>query len=261
MSGVHANTAALVTGGSQGLGFAIARRLIEDGCRQVTIAARNPEKGEAAAKKLAEGGAEVSFVSVDTGDANSVREMVETAQSRMGKVNALVNAAAITDRGSVLDTTPEEWDRFMAVNARGPFFAIQRMAQLAIEAGHEARVVNILTMSSHCGQTFLAAYSASKAALANVTKNSAHTLRHHKIHVNGINCGWMDTPGEDAVQRKWHGAGDDWLEKAEAAQPFGQLVKPDHVAELASYLLGSGSGVMTGALIDFDQNVAGSFPE
>ena len=113
----------------------------------------------------------------------------------------------------------------------------------------------------HCGQSFLAAYSASKAALANVTRNAANALRSKCIHVNGINCGWMDTPGEDAVQRKWHGAGDDWLQKAEADQPFGQLVQPDHVAGLASYLLSSASGVMTGAVIDFDQNVAGSFPE
>ena len=76
-------------------------------------------------------------------------------------------------------------------------------------------------MVVHCGQSFLAPYSASKAALANVTKNAAQALRRHRIRVNGINCGWMDTPGEDATQRKYHGAGDDWLAKAEAAQPFG----------------------------------------
>ena len=102
-------------------------------------------------------------------------------------------------------------------------------------------------MVVHCGQSFLAPYSASKAALANVTKNSAQALRRHRIRVNGINCGWMDTPGEDAIQRKYHGAGDDWLEKAEAAQPFGTLVKPAQVARLAAYMLGPASGVMTGA--------------
>ena len=71
----------------------------------------------------------------------------------------------------------------------------------------------------------------------------------------------MDTPGEDATQRRWHGAGDDWLAKAEAAQPFGQLVKPDEVAGLAAYLLAPEAGVMTGAVIDYDQNVAGAYPE
>ena len=71
----------------------------------------------------------------------------------------------------------------------------------------------------------------------------------------------MDTPGEDVVQRRFHDAGDDWLERAEAVQPFGMLVKPEHVAGLASYMLGPGSGVMTGSIVDFDQNVAGSYPE
>ncbi len=260
-AGVHAGTRALVTGGSQGIGLAIARRLVTEGCRNIVIASRDPDKGRDAAIALAELGAEAGFVLVEMGDTDSVLAMVAQAAARMGGVNALVNAAALTDRGGVLDTTPAEWDRMMAINARGPFFAIQRVAQLAIDRGEPASIVNILTMSAHCGQTFLAAYSASKGALSIATKNAANALRDRRIRVNGINCGWMDTPGEDLVQRRFHGAGDDWLAIAEAAQPFGQLVKPDHVAELASYMLGPNSGVMTGALVDFDQNVSGRPPE
>ena len=71
----------------------------------------------------------------------------------------------------------------------------------------------------------------------------------------------MDTEGEDVVQKKWHGAGDDWLEQAEAGAPMGMLVKPAHLAELASYMLGPNSGVMTGAVVDFDQFVPGVYPE
>ena len=97
--------------------------------------------------------------------------------------------------------------------------------------------------------------------MVNVTKNAASTLRHHRIRVNGLNIGWMDTPGEDEIQRKYHDGGDDWLEKAEAKMPFGQLVKPAHVAPLASYLLSENAGVMTGACIDFDQQVPGMYPE
>src|SRR5258708_39602591 len=73
--------------------------------------------------------------------------------------------------------------------------------------------------------------------------------------------GWMDTPGETATQQKFHGAGDDWLSKAESKQRMGQLVKPDQVAGLVSYLLSPESGVMTGALVDYDQNVAGAYTE
>jgi NAD(P)-dependent dehydrogenase (short-subunit alcohol dehydrogenase family) len=253
---IHRDTAALIVGGTQGLGLAIAERLKAEGCTRLVITGRDRAKGEAAAARVG-----ASFMVIDLEDTEAVIRVVDQAAEAMGRVTALAVAGALTDRGSILDTTPALWDRMMTANVRSPFFAIQRVAQRAIEGGHEASVVNILSMVVHCGQSFLAPYSASKAALANVTKNSAQALRRHRIRVNGINCGWMDTPGEDAIQRKYHGAGDDWLAKAEAAQPFGTLVKPAQVAHLAAYMLGPASGVMTGSIVDFDQNVAGAYPE
>jgi NAD(P)-dependent dehydrogenase (short-subunit alcohol dehydrogenase family) len=261
MTGVHADTAALVTGGAQGLGLAAARRLIAEGCPRLVIAGRDAAKGARAVEELSALGAEVAFQPVEMGDVASVRAMVDAAAERMGKVNVLVNSAAYTGRDTILDAEPEHWDRFMAVNARGPFFAIQRVAQKAIAAGHDASIVNILSVVWHCGQTFLAGYSASKGAMTNVTKNAAHTLRRYKIRVNGLAIGWMNTPGEDAVQKKWHDAPDDWLAQASAKQPFGQLVEPDDVAGLIAYLAGPGSGVMTGSVIDVDQTVIGAYPE
>lgn len=252
----HGETAALIIGGTQGLGLAIAERLRAEGCTRLVLVGRDAARGQAAAKATG-----AIYVQADLADTAAVLALVDKAAKHMGRVTALVNAAALTDRGSVLDTTPEMWDRMMDANARGPFFALQRVAQLAIAAGHAASVVNILSMVVHCGQSFLSPYSASKAALANVTKNAAQALRTHHIRVNGINCGWMDTPGEDAVQRKYHGATDGWLKAAEARQPFGTLVKPDHVARLAAFMLGADSGVMTGSIVDFDQNVAGAYPE
>lgn len=257
----HRGTVAVITGGTQGLGRAIAEQLIADGCTRMVIAARQVAPGEDAAAELSALGADVRFVRADLARTADAVHMIDAAITAFGHVNALVNAAAATDRGSILDTEEAVWDRLMAVNARAPFFALQRLAQAAVKAGHPASAVNILSMVVHCGQSFLAPYSASKAALANVTKNAAQALRRHRIRVNGINCGWMDTPGEDETQRRWHGAGDGWLAEAEAKAPMGMLVKPVHVAGLASYLLGERSGVMTGALIDFDQNVAGAYPE
>jgi NAD(P)-dependent dehydrogenase (short-subunit alcohol dehydrogenase family) len=253
----HAGTVAVVTGGTQGLGLAIAERLIAEGCGKLILSGRAVMKGEAAAEALRVGGADVRFLPADMGNAEDAIALIDRAAARFGTVTALVNAAAATDRGSILDTTPETWDSLMDVNAKGPFFALQRFAQLAVAGGHPASAVNILSMVVHCGQGFLAPYSASKAALANVTRNAAQALRAQRIRVNGINVGWMDTPGEDMIQRRYHGAQDGWLEAAEARQPFGMLVKPAHVAGLASYLLGPASGVMTGSVIDFDQNVAG----
>ncbi len=254
--GTHSDTAALVIGGTQGLGLAIACRLVSEGCRDVVIAGRDAARGEAAADRIG-----ASFISADLEDTDSILSLVDSAATRMGRISALVNAGAMTDRGSVLNTTPVIFDRMIAANVKSPFFAIQRVSQLAIKAGKPAAIVNVLSMVTHCGQSFLAPYSASKAALANVTKNAANALRDHRIRVNGINCGWMDTPGEDAVQKQFHGADDNWLEEAEAQQPFKMLVKPDHVAGLVSYMLSDEAGVMTGSLVDFDQNVAGAYPE
>lgn len=252
----HEKTSALILGGTQGLGLAIAERLVAEGCTRLVLAARDPAKGEAAASRLG-----AKFIPVDLANHVDVIDCVNRAAEAMGQVNALCIAGANTGRGSILDTTPEGFDQMFAVNTKGPFFAIQRVAQLARTAGHPASIVAIQSMVVHCGQSFLAPYSASKAALANITKNAANALRHDRIRVNGINCGWMDTPGEDLIQRKYHGATDGWLQEAEARQPFGTLVKTHHVAGLASYLLGPDSGVMTGANIDFDQNVNGAYPE
>ncbi|MCC5954573.1 MAG: SDR family oxidoreductase [Natronohydrobacter sp.] len=252
----HSQTHALILGGTQGLGLAIARKLVAQGCTKLVITGRDSAKGTSIAAELG-----ARFAVTDLCDTAATVAAVDQAADHLGRIDALVVAGALTDRGSVLDTTPELWDRMMTANARTPFFVLQRVAQRAIAAGHGASVVNILSMVVHCGQSFLAPYSASKAALANVTRNAAQALRSQHIRVNGINCGWMDTPGEDATQRRYHGAGDDWLARAEAAQPFGTLVKPTHVAGLASYMLSADSGVMTGALVDFDQNVAGAYPE
>jgi NAD(P)-dependent dehydrogenase (short-subunit alcohol dehydrogenase family) len=114
-------------------------------------------------------------------------------------------------------------------------------------------------MTAHAGMPNLTAYSASKGALATLTKNIAHSYRYKRIRCNAVLPGWMDTEGEDAVQKKWHDAPDNWLAEAESAQPMGQLVKPDQLAGLISYMISPRSGVMTGALVDYDQHVAGAF--
>ena len=261
VSGRHAGTRALITGGAQGLGLAIARRLIAEGCARLVLAGRDADKGRAAARGLSVGGVEVGFCQADLARLDECAGLVEAADVDLDGANALVLAAAACDRGGLLDTTPEIWARLMDTNTRGPFFVMQGFAKAAIARGEPAAVVSILSMVIHCGQSFLAPYTASKAALAALTRNLAQAHRWDRIRFNAIAPGWMDTPGEDATQRRFHGAGDGWLAEAEARQPFGQLVRPDEVAGLAAYLLAPESGVMTGAVIDYDQNVAGAYPE
>jgi NAD(P)-dependent dehydrogenase (short-subunit alcohol dehydrogenase family) len=113
-------------------------------------------------------------------------------------------------------------------------------------------------MSAHGGQPFLSAYSVSKAALAALTKNAAYGLLKHRIRVNGLNIGWMATPGEDAIMKLRHNAQDGWLEQANASQPFGRLIDPHEVAKAVAYLASAESGLMTGSNIDFDQTILGA---
>ncbi len=255
------DTRALITGGAQGLGLAVAERLIAEGATSVALVGRDKAKGESAVRELAGCGAEAVFIRADVGDVDDCRRAFAEATERLGHVNALVNSAATTERGSLTETTPEIFDRIFAINVRGPFFLMQELTKHLLARGAPGSVVNVLSMSAHCGQSFLVPYSASKAALATITKNAANAYRGKRIRFNAVMPGWMDTPGEAEVQAKFHAAKPDWLEKAEAAQPMGQLVKPDELASLTAYMLSPESGVMTGSLVDYDQNVAGAMPE
>ena len=116
-------------------------------------------------------------------------------------------------------------------------------------------IVNIGSTSAHAGQPFISAYCASKGALATLTRNTAFALMRNRIRVNQLNIGWMASDGEDRIQREYHGAPDDWLEKAAAAQPWGRLVAPAEVARAVAFLASADSGLMTGAVIHFDQSV------
>jgi NAD(P)-dependent dehydrogenase (short-subunit alcohol dehydrogenase family) len=254
-------THAVITGGTQGLGLAIARRLAREGAPSIVISGRDRQKGEAAAEEVRALGAACEFVQADVAVAADCVRLIERAIERFGTVNGLVNAAAASDRGTLLDTSLELWDLHFNTNARGPFLTMQRTVRHLLDTGRPGSIVNILSMVVHCGQSYLTPYSASKAALANLTKNVANAFAGKRIRCNGIATGWMDTPGESVTQRRFHGRGEDWLAEAEAAQPMGQLVKPDQLAGLVAYIVSPESGVMTGALIDYDQHVAGAYPE
>ncbi|HZC36987.1 MAG TPA: SDR family oxidoreductase [Chthoniobacterales bacterium] len=254
-------TIAMITGGTQGLGLAIAKRLALEGARGIVISGRNSDKGQSAAKGIRALGTDCLFVQADVSIADDCFRFVNSTLERFGSVNGLVNCAAATDRGTLLDTSLELWNRHFETNVRGPFLMMQGLVKHLVETGEPGSIVNIISMTAHCGQSYLTAYSASKGALATLTKNVANAYAAKRIRCNGILLGWMDTPGESVTQKKFHGASEDWLAKAEAAQPMGQLIKPEEAAGLVTYMLSPESGVMTGALVDYDQNVAGAYPE
>ena len=243
----------LVNGGSQGVGAGIVRAAVREGAH-VVLTGRRFGVGE---KFAADVGA--TFVRADLSRPEEAQGSVEHVVDRYGRIDCLVNAAGLTSRGSLLDTTPELFDEHVAINLRAPFFAMQAAVRDMLDREAPGTVVNIITSASHGGPPFLAPYVAAKAGLAGLTRNAAHAHRWDRIRINGVNIGWTDTEGEDAVQRAFHGAGDDWREQAAKSQPMGRLGQVDEIADFVVFLLSDRSGVVTGSVIDWDQNVLGGF--
>lgn len=254
----YAGKVAVVTGGTQGLGETTARLLAARGAAGLVIVGRNAERGERVAVDISHGGCRAVFVRADLEHVVDCQSVIAVAEQEFGLVHGLANIAALTDRGSVWDTTPARWDRMMAVNLRAPFLLLQAAADLMQRSGVEGSIVNVGSVAGEGGAPNLLPYSVSKGALQALTKNAAFSLARHRIRVNLLQLGWMNTPAEHAVQTGQEGRPEDWLKQAAAAQPFGRLIETDEAARAIAYLLSDESGLMTGATLDFDQSVVGA---
>jgi NAD(P)-dependent dehydrogenase (short-subunit alcohol dehydrogenase family) len=183
---------------------------------------------------------------------------VPAAERAFGRLDILCNVAGLTDRGSILDTGLDLFDRMFAVNVRAPFFLMQDAIRLMRRQDTGGAIANVLSVNAYVGSPELSPYSASKGALLTLTRNTAHAVNADRIRVNGLALGWADTPGEHETLEKFHGARPGWLEAAEARQPFGRLIKPADVARALCFLVGPQSLPMTGTIMDFSQTVIGA---
>lgn len=249
------NNIAIITGGTQGLGKAVAREFASNGAAGLIICGRSAVKGRDVAKSITS--CPVEFVQADLGSVQDCVRVVEAAKAHFGRVDCLVNAGATTARGGMLDTSPELFDEIMAVNIRGPFFLMQAAIRLMLETKTEGAIVNIGSMSGHVGQSFLTPYAISKGALATLTRNAANSLMRHRIRVNGLNIGWMESDQEKALHAA-QGHGDDWFAERATELPFGRLIQPTEIARAVSFLCSDESGLMTGEMINFDQTIWGA---
>lgn len=250
----------VVTGSTQGLGAAIARRLAEAGAGGVVTLGRNVEKGKAVAQAIArDTSVRVHFVRADLGSVEDCKNVIAEAARIFGRVDVLVNAGAVTDRGTILETSPELFDRMFAINVRGPYFLMQDAIRLMIRESIEGAIVNIGSMSEHAGQPFISAYCTSKGALATLTRNTAFAVMANRIRVNQLDLGWMSSDHERALQATESGD-PEWERKAAAKLPFGRLVDPAEVARAVNFMVSDDAGMMTGAVVSFDQSVWGAYP-
>jgi NAD(P)-dependent dehydrogenase (short-subunit alcohol dehydrogenase family) len=247
----------VVTGATQGLGAAIAQRLAAAGAAGVVITGRNSGRGATVARDIIERhGVPTLFLQADFAKIEDCRMVIAETARHFDRVDVLVNAGASTARGTIINTTPETFDALFSTNVRGPYFLMQEAIKLMIAKGIQGAICNIGSISALAGQPFINAYCASKGALTTLTANTAFSVMANRIRVNQLNVGWMASDHEREIQTE--GGDPDWEEKASAALPFGRLVDPNEAARAVNFLVSDDAGLMTGAIVNFDQSVWGA---
>ena len=247
----------LVSGGTQGVGAGIVKAAAAEGAT-VAFSGRRLDAGANLAAEMKTAGVDAAFIRTDLVDPVQAVDSVTQTVQRFGRIDCLVNSAGLTTRGTLLDTSIELFEQHMAINLRAPFFTMQTAVADMVRRGRPGTIVNIISMAEHGGQPYLSPYAAAKAGLAGLTRNAAFAHRWDKIRINGINIGWTQTEGEDAIQREFHGADDNWQEDANSRLPMGKMGQVDEIADFAVLLLSDHSGVVTGSVIDWDQYVPGA---
>ena len=251
------NKIIVVTGSTQGSGAETAKLLANRGAKGITICGRNEEKGNKVKDEIQNLGSECIYVKADLENMEDCRKIISETDKKFKTIDSFINVAAFTERGTILSTTEKNYDKNFNVNVKAPLFMMQDVIKIMIRDKKKGTIAHIISMAAYSGMPFLTAYSASKGALAIMIKNVANSVSGHQIRVNGVNLGWTDTPAETVIQKQFHNADDDWLEKTEDKVPFKRLNKPLDVAKILAFLCSEESGIMTGSIVDFDQTVAG----
>lgn len=248
---------AVITGGARGIGKAIAARYIAEGAR-VAVADLLADDAAATAKEL---GDQAFAVTVDVTRQSSIDAMIDLVVARAGGIDVLVNNAAIFDLAPIVDVTEESWDSQFAVNAKGLFFTLQAVARRMI-AQNEAnparrgKIINIASQAGRRGEPLVAVYCASKAAVISLTQSAGLGLIKHRINVNGIAPGVVDTPMWDHVDALFaryenRPIGEKKRLVGEAV-PFGRMGRPEDHAGAAVFLASSDSDYVVAQTLNVD---------
>ncbi|WCB94861.1 2,5-dichloro-2,5-cyclohexadiene-1,4-diol dehydrogenase LinX [Baekduia alba] len=239
---------AVVTGAGSGIGQAIALRLSAEGAHVVCADVHEAAAAATADAARAAGGSADAYA-VDVSDGAAMAALFDHAAAG-GAVDIAVNNAGVGVAGDVLEQTEEEWDRMMAINARGAFLGCKHAVRTMLPAGG-GTIINIASVGGMVGLLNRAGYCASKAAIVGLTKAVAVDYADRGIRVNAVSPGTVDSPWIASITAT---ADDPAAQRAqmEARQPMGRLGSPEEIAGLVAYLVSDEAGFMTGSNVVMD---------
>ncbi len=252
-AGPLAGKRALVTGSTQGLGAAVARRFAADGAR-VVVTGRHAERGAAVADSL--GAFCAGFVAADLARVEDCRNLAQESLRLLGGLDILVNSAGLPERSTVHSFTPEHFDRVFHVNVRAPMLLAQALVPNLQEKS--GVIINIGSVNAYIGAPSLFVYAASKGALMTASRNLGAGLQSARVRVHVLNIGWMDSDGERVIQAG-EGRGPEFMADAGKRSPIGRLLSPEDVAGACAYLARDEAGAFSGGVIDLEQFPVGTW--
>ncbi|MEM9148635.1 MAG: SDR family NAD(P)-dependent oxidoreductase [Pseudomonadota bacterium] len=234
---------ALVTGAAQGIGFACAEVLAEEGARAVLVDV-NAEGVEAGAAEIGQGAVGMAC---DMGNPAAVRALFDRVEAELGPVSVLVNNAGIAAPGDFLDYTLETFQRVMDVNLTGAFLAMQRAARGMVAAGIHGSIVNMSSINAQVAIPAIPAYCASKGGIMQLTKVAALALAPHNIRVNAVGPGSIDTAMMAGVN-----ANPDAMKMVLSRTPLKRVGSPKEIAHVVAFLASDKASYITGETIYAD---------
>ena len=246
------NKTALITGAGRGIGLAFARRYVDEGAR-VAIADVDFDRAQAAAETL---GRQAIAVEMDVANQNSIRLGVEQTIDRLGHIDILVNNAAVFTAAPIVDITPEDYQRTFDINVAGTLFTLQAVAKHMINRGQGGKIINMASQAGRRGESLVAVYCATKAAVISLTQSAGLNLIAHRINVNAIAPGVVDGDhwdGVDAFFAKYEGKPKGQKKReVGAAVPYGRMGQPEDLTAMAVFLASEGADYVVAQTYNVD---------
>ena len=246
------NKTALITGGGRGIGLAFARRYVDEGAR-VAIADVDVDRAQAAAETI---GSQAIAVQMDVADQNSIKLGVAQTIDRLGHIDILINNAAVFTAAPIVDITAEDYQRTFDINVAGTLFTLQAVAKHMIDRGQGGKIINMASQAGRRGESLVAVYCATKAAVISLTQSAGLNLIAHRINVNAIAPGVVDGDhwdGVDAFFAKYEGKpkGQKKQEVGDAV-PYGRMGQPEDLTAMAVFLASEGADYVVAQTYNVD---------